>query len=225
MTDTTPTAPPPGWLHDASTGRTRWWDGARWTEHMQSAPGSVQGWTSGGGQRRRFVSARIPKTNGYARTATVLIGLVIVGAAAIPLLFGRDNPAMVGLSTLVSLVLIVTGLVFAIIGTVVAVRRPTKKYEAIVAVVIGGVMLLILIGAIIVQVAVGAPSLDASKLESQIAEWASAQSGESFRSICPANPPAANGSVFHCVATSDSGTAWDIEVTVDRHTVSWAVAP
>lgn len=33
-----PTQPAPGWYADAQPGYMRWWDGMRWTAHVQPAP-------------------------------------------------------------------------------------------------------------------------------------------------------------------------------------------
>jgi hypothetical protein len=32
-----PSLPPAGWYRDAASGRLRWWDGQRWTEHYHDA--------------------------------------------------------------------------------------------------------------------------------------------------------------------------------------------
>ncbi|MFD3596415.1 DUF2510 domain-containing protein [Nocardia sp. NPDC058640] len=41
ITPPTSSKPPPGWYNHPEGGGTRWWDGARWTEHFQSPPASA----------------------------------------------------------------------------------------------------------------------------------------------------------------------------------------
>jgi hypothetical protein len=57
----------PGWYPDAGSGRTRWWDGTKWTEN--------------------YHQASVVATNGFATASLVLgiIGFVLMG---IPLFIG-----------------------------------------------------------------------------------------------------------------------------------------
>ncbi|KRB38757.1 hypothetical protein ASD93_02060 [Microbacterium sp. Root180] len=77
-------APAPGWLYDAETGQTRWWDGLRWTDlarpldpvvrtgpAYRPSSGSASGWTA----------PPTPK-NGPATASLVLLLVAVVGAAA-----------------------------------------------------------------------------------------------------------------------------------------------
>ncbi|WP_157536840.1 DUF2510 domain-containing protein [Microbacterium sp. Root180] len=82
--DTRVGAPAPGWLYDAETGQTRWWDGLRWTDlarpldpvvrtgpAYRPSSGSASGWTA----------PPTPK-NGPATASLVLLLVAVVGAAA-----------------------------------------------------------------------------------------------------------------------------------------------
>jgi hypothetical protein len=87
MTDTRVAGgPPPGWLFDDETRRTRWWDGERWTDydpplepvvHARPAPRAEFHFTGAADQRRG---------GGRIRTSAVLLvlgGLAAAGAVAL----------------------------------------------------------------------------------------------------------------------------------------------
>lgn len=68
--------------------------------------------------------------------------------------------------------------------------------------------------------------VDAPALEEQIAEWAAARDDQPFHVTCPVEGIAFDRhDVFTCEATSTFGSAWDIEVTVEKgETFSWRLA-
>lgn len=295
MTDETVAArPPAGWLLDTTTGQTRWWDGAQWTEHVKPAeprdpevpltraalragarqssvdredaararehadsdanretsgnrvaagasvpssttassgnPAYVQPSTYGvsasyrGSQPQPYSYARQPLTskNGPAKASLILILLLVLGVGAIVWLLSGQDPALALLLGLLNIVMVLAAFVLAIIGLVIAIRRPTKKRESIFGLVVSSLMLIFLVVRLVMTLSVSV--LDTTVIESQIATWASQQAGETFQVYCPAEPSATAGTVFTCAATGDAGTAWTVQVTVNADdTVGWEV--
>ncbi|TQK20454.1 uncharacterized protein DUF2510 [Microbacterium sp. SLBN-154] len=98
---------PPGW-YDYGPGTRRWWDGAKWTEHVQStedgtdappagpdAPPSAPGFTGAPGNAPAggaFTAATEPKKSKlwilWVVLGVVLLGIVIAAAVLIPILIG-----------------------------------------------------------------------------------------------------------------------------------------
>lgn len=297
MTDETVAArPPAGWLLDATTGQTRWWDGAQWTEHVKpsehgeqmvpltraalraaaqaqrvSAPAEnadrltvssdaavedrtqprpsisetetplpqraapvssaytqPAGYGPSAGYNASsatpFTYARQPLTskNGPAKASLILILLLVLGVGAVVWFMSGQDPTLAMLLGFVNIAMVLAAFVLAIVGLVIAVRRPTKKRESIFALVLSSLMLTFLVVRLVLAVSVSA--LDAGVLESQIAAWAGQQASETFQVRCPAEPSAVPGTVFTCTATGDAGTAWTVQVTVNADdTVGWEV--
>jgi hypothetical protein len=65
MTD--PTAPPPGFYSDAS-GRRRWWDGTRWTDHFVDPGGVARGGQLSDAERSAILERAVARyvEHGYA---------------------------------------------------------------------------------------------------------------------------------------------------------------
>ena len=295
MTDeTTAARPPAGWLLDTTTGQTRWWDGAQWTEHVKPAesrdpevpltraalraaaqessvaredatrtqehtesvagretsgnrvaagaavPSSTTASTGGpayvqpsaysppasyrGSQPQPYAYARQPLTskNGPAKASLILILLLVLGVGAIVWLLSGQDPGLALLLGLVNIVMVLAAFVLAIIGLVIAIRRPTKKRESIFGLVVSSLMLIFLVVRLVL--ASSASVLDAAVLESQIATWAGQQTSETFQVDCPTEPSATAGTVFTCAATGNAGTAWTFQVTVNADdTIGWEV--
>lgn len=297
MTDETVAArPPAGWLLDATTGQTRWWDGVQWTEHAKPSehgeqkPPLTRAALRAAAQARPvptradssdrltvpcgaavedrtqprppiretetplpqraapvssayiqparyapsaaynassatpFTYARQPLTskNGPAKASLILILLLVLGVGAVVWFISGQDPALVMLLGFVNIAMVLAAFVLAIVGLVIAVRRPTKKRESIFALVVSSLMLIFLVVRLVLAVSVSA--LDAGVLESQIAAWVGQQTSETFQVRCPAEPSAVPGTVFNCSATGDAGTAWTVQVTVNADdTVGWEV--
>ena len=283
MTDeTTAARPPAGWLLDTTTGQTRWWDGAQWTEHVKPAEprdpevpltraalraaaqersvarddaarakghaDSVANPEAGGNgveasaavhssttastgspaygqasayaapasyrgpQPQPYSRARQPLTskNGPAKASLILILLLVLGVGAIVWLLSGQDPALALLLGLVNIGMVLAAFVLAIIGLVIAIRRPTKKRESIFGLVVSSLMLIFLVVRLAMVLSVSV--LDAAVLESQIATWAGQQTSETFQVDCPAEPSATAGTVFTCAATGNAGTAWTVQL-------------
>ena len=297
MTDETVAArPPAGWLLDATTGQTRWWDGAQWTEHVKPiehgerkapltraalraaaqaqqvsapaersdrftvpsdaaveertrprpstgeaetpfpqraapvSPAYIQpagyapsaAYNASSATPRTFAWQPLTSKNGPAKASLVLILLLVLGVGAVVWFLTGQDPALAMLLGLVNIAMVLAAFVLAIVGLVMAVRRPTKKRESIFALVVSSLMLIFLVVRLVL--AFSASVLDASVLESQIAAWAGEQTGETFTVDCPAEPSAAAGTAFTCAATGDAGTVWTVQVTVNAdNTVGWEV--
>lgn len=168
--------------------------------------------------------ARQPLTykNGPAKASLILILLLVLGVGAIVWFVSGQNPALAILLGFINIAMVLAAFVLAIVGLVIAVRRPTKKRESIFALVVSSLMLIFLVVRLVL--AFSASVLDEGVLESQIAEWAGQQTSETFQVDCPAEPSAASGTVFTCAAAGDAGTQWTIQVTVNADdTVGWEV--
>lgn len=98
---------------------------------------------------------RVPQTafvpvssaNGPAKASMVLILISLLGGVAAYWFVGRSNPALAGLLNMLIVALLFSALGLAVVGLVIAVRRPTKKQESVFALVvsvllIGGVFAL-----------------------------------------------------------------------------------
>lgn len=291
--DTTAARPPAGWLLDSTTGQIRWWDGARWTEHVKPAevgeqqvpvtramlrtaaqaaaplaaedpassyravdptttgaaipptieagiagPLSTTTGSMGSGrsqpdaftvppnyrtaQSYPHASRPLTSKNGPAKASLILILLLVLGVSAIVWFMSGQDPALAMILGLVNIMMVLAAFALAIIGLVIAVRRPTKKRESIFALVVSSLMLIFLVSRLALSLSVTA--LDGTVLESQIAAWAGQQTGEAFQVSCPAEPSASAGTEFTCTAAGDAGTVWAVQVTVNADdTVGWEV--
>lgn len=134
--------PPAGWIYDPATAQTRWWDGVRWTEHVLP-PESVAGTAPvyGFDPRQR---PRLPSANGPAKASLILILIQLLGGLALFILGIAAGAAsaqwwqfieILTIISVLSFLMTIAAFVLAIIGTVIAVRRPTRKREAVFALV------------------------------------------------------------------------------------------
>jgi len=154
-------SPAAGWLFDQSSGRLRWWDGERWTDLAQPmaparyvpAPASRAGYAS-------VMSGPVTPTsrNAAAKTSLVLILLAVLGLGGVVwFVVGRD-PLLAYALGLVALLMLVAACILGVVGLVTAVRRPTKKREAIFGIVASSALLIF----ILVRGALAAGSIDAA---------------------------------------------------------------
>lgn len=149
--------PPPGWIYDPTTMQTRWWDGARWTEHvLPTAPTETA--VYGFNPRARPTST---SQNGPAKASLILIliqllaGMAFVGLTVAFFTTGAQFWEFLYLLNALGWVSIVTttaAFVLAIIGTVIAVRRPTRKREAMFALVFSSLLILLMIARLVASV-------------------------------------------------------------------------
>lgn len=147
--------PPAGWFHDPSTAQTRWWDGTRWTEHSQPAYGPVFGTDP----RQRAAPV---KENGPAKASLILIVIQLLGGIAligVGLALGATGAQLwhflwiFAILSVVSFLMWLAAFALAIVGTVIAVRRPTHKREAVFALVFTSLVMVWLTAQMVVSVA------------------------------------------------------------------------
>jgi hypothetical protein len=152
-------APPPGWIYDPSTAQTRWWDGTRWTDHVlprQPDYGAVFGTDP---KQGRALTAK----NGPAKASLILILVQLLGGVALIALSVAAGPQVlqdIWLFTILSLLgflLTIAAFVLAIVGTVIAVRRPTRKREAVFALVFTSLVVLWMIARAVASIATYGP--------------------------------------------------------------------
>jgi hypothetical protein len=151
--------PPPGWIYDPTTMQTRWWDGARWTEHVLPTAPTETAVFGFNGRAPTDPTA----VNGPAKASLILILILALGfLAALGLGFAAGAAGMpawqladvIAVAGVVEIFLTVAAFVLAIIGTVVAVRRPTRKREAVFALVFSSLLILWTVARIVTSFAV-----------------------------------------------------------------------
>ncbi|MEV8367980.1 DUF2510 domain-containing protein [Microbacterium sp. NPDC064584] len=228
--------PPPGWLYDSNTQQTRWWDGTRWTEHVQRTEPAYQHARVAPQQSTNqaaysqpqtygsfsYAAAPLTSKNGPAKASLILILLLVLGVGAILWLLTGADPAMQLVFGVLNILMVIAAFILAIIGLVIAVRRPTRKRESVFALVVSSLMLVAIVGFMIFT----ANQLDVPGLESQIEAWATAQTGEAVNVACPPNPPSGVGDVFSCTATGATGSSYVVNVTMlEESMVTWEIVP
>lgn len=125
---------PPGWLFDDETGRTRWWDGVRWTDLAKPLDPVVR--TAPASTRTAMAVESVPLPgNGTAAAALLFAALGALGLAAGFWLIGGLDSSTITLLALVTSGLVAVALVLSIVALVIAVRRPTRKAASIIALV------------------------------------------------------------------------------------------
>ncbi len=211
--------PAPGWRYDAETDQTRWWDGVRWTDDAKPLDPVVRT----GPQPAVPVTTSPPSSskNGPATAALVLLLISVLGIAGIVWFATGMNPVTASLLGLAQIGVLVVAFLLSLAGLVVAIRRPTRKREA----VFGLVLSTLLLGFLVVRIATATGVVDASALEGEIAAWALGQTGEVSQVTCPDTPPQATGAVFTCTVVGASGAEWDVAVTVQDGSITWEPAP
>jgi hypothetical protein len=134
-----------------------------------------------------YAAAPLTSKNGPAKASLILILLLVLGVSAILWLLTGADPAMQLVFGVLNILMVIAAFILAIIGLVIAVRRPTKKRESVFALVVSSIMLVGIVGFMIFT----ANQLDVPGLESQIEVWATTQTGEGVNVTCPPNPPSA----------------------------------
>lgn len=140
--------PPPGWLYDIEVGRTRWWDGVRWTDLAKPLDPVVvrtpAAYARGPASAVTFSDHSSSPRNGISTAAMLLVVLTALALAAGFWLTGSLDPSTVAVLTVVTRLLVTLAFVMAIAALVIAIQRPTRKTLAIVAVVASSVLLSLL---------------------------------------------------------------------------------
>jgi hypothetical protein len=138
---------PPGWLFDAETGRTRWWDGARWTDLVKPldpvvrtspayTPVAVGGVAYSGAPSSR---------NAAATAAMLFVVLSALALAAGIWLTGGLDPSAITVLAVINGLLVTLAFALSVAALVISIQRPTRKAVAIVALIASSLLLSVLI--------------------------------------------------------------------------------
>jgi hypothetical protein len=95
--------------------------------------------------RATYVS--ISQQNGPAKASLILILISLLGGVAVLWFITGADPALIGIVNLINGAILLTAFILAVIAVVLAVQRPTKKREAVFALVVSS---LLIIGTIVV---------------------------------------------------------------------------
>ena len=162
-----------------------------------------------------------PSKNGSATAAVVIALLAIVAVAALIWLVPARDPFLTLAVGLAAMTLVGAAFALAVIGLVIAVRRPTRKGSAVLALILSTLLIAFFVFRFLTAVS----TVNAAELEDEITVWIQAQTGELAVVVCPEDPPSAIGSIFSCTVTTPSSSL-QVDVTVQEGgTVSWTQAP
>lgn len=138
MSDNTRAAmPPPGWLFDEQTGRTRWWDGVRWTDLARPLDPVVRTGPAYSPvvAASAFAGPAVVSRNGAARAARILVLLSVLGVTGVRWLVSGGDPFIGAGLGLLTIAMVLAAFILSVVGLVIAIRRPTRKGEAVFALV------------------------------------------------------------------------------------------
>ena len=138
--------PPPGWLFDTDTGRTRWWDGMRWTDlpkPLDPVVRNAQAYTPVPAAAAAF-SGHASSRNGTSGAAMLFVVVSALALAAGFWLTAGLDPSAIAVLTVVTALLVTLAFVLSIAALVIAIQRPARKALAIVALLASSLLLSVL---------------------------------------------------------------------------------
>lgn len=134
----------PGWLFDEESGRTRWWDGARWTDLAKPLDPVVR--TTAGAAYRpvsassAVIHGRRTAANGpsaWGLGVALLAGIAIGAALWLP---AAADPVPRLALTVATGVLVAVAFALSIAGVVTAIHRPTGKTVPVIALALSSLL-------------------------------------------------------------------------------------
>ena len=147
-TDPTPSTPgiPAGWYPDASTGRTRWWNGAEWTNDFAPPPAAPVHYAPVGYGQVGYARPA-PAGNGIAVAAFVLGLVALVLRVVLYYLTGGS------LGTIVSLGILLIPAILAIVFGAVGIARSRRVGRgmpfAIIGLALGALQILFVLASLV----------------------------------------------------------------------------
>lgn len=162
----------------------------------------------------------VSSKNGPAK-ASVFVALagLIVGCL-VPWWYAAGSPVIAQALLIDTVALLAIALILAIIGVILALRRPTTKARPVISLILS----LVLAGGAVALYAFNAltpPPFDAADVESTVEAWYLSDSGASVTVICPHEVPTVDGAVFLCSAQLESGMIDAVQVHVQGGSFTW----
>lgn len=220
-----PSGPPSGWYQDLEdANRERWWDGTQWgvqvrDKHVAVAPPSLPvpppapAPLAPASYRSQAVDTS--EKNGPATTSMILVIIVFALNAVAPFLFSGPVGTLVNL---VSGVLGFVAIILGVIGLVIAVRRPTRKRNAIVGLVVGVLVMVWSFGQFASAMTSSMTATTVADVEQTLSALVGESLGQNVKLLCSGEQIATEGETYRCL---DVGVTVEATMLNDQGALIW----